>query len=132
MPRNVEELLPARPDARLRIYAYSIHDADHAGQLKIGQTTQNVWTRVGQQLRTAAITNFTIEVDERAERSDGAIFTDHDVRNHLAAKGFTRTTLEWMRCSAADVRTAITELRTGQVLTGTHHETFVMRPEQEA
>ena len=35
-----------------------------------------------------------------------------------------------MECTLADVQTAITELRTGQELTGTHHETFAMRPEQ--
>ena len=35
-----------------------------------------------------------------------------------------------MRCTLADVQTVLTELRTGQKLTGTHHETFAMRPEQ--
>jgi hypothetical protein len=132
MPRAVEELLPARPDARLRIYAYSIHDGEHRGLLKVGQTGQDVRARVAQQLQTAAITNFTIEIDEPAERADGSVFTDHDVRNRLVAKGFERAMLEWMRCSAADVRTAITELRIGQPLTGSHHETFAMRPEQAA
>ena len=37
-----------------------------------------------------------------------------------------------MQCSIADVLTAITELRTGQELSGTHHDTFKMRPEQAA
>ena len=31
-----------------------------------------------------------------------------------------------------DIQTALTELRTGQAFTGTHHETFAMRPEQAA
>lgn len=132
MIRTVDELLPEKSPARLRIYAYSIQDAGHAGLLKIGQTTQDVKTRVAQQLQTAAVANFTIELDEPAERLDGSIFTDYDVRNRLAAKGFERATLEWMRCTSADVRTALTELRTGQQLTGTHHETFAMRPEQAA
>lgn len=35
-----------------------------------------------------------------------------------------------MRCSVADVRTVIAEMRTGQRLTGSHHETFPMRREQ--
>ena len=35
-----------------------------------------------------------------------------------------------MRCSVADVKTVLTELRTGQRLTGIHHETFPMRREQ--
>jgi hypothetical protein len=35
-----------------------------------------------------------------------------------------------MHCSVDDVKTAVTELRTGQKLTGTHHETFTLRDEQ--
>ncbi|MFB9652758.1 DEAD/DEAH box helicase family protein [Pseudarthrobacter oxydans] len=130
MSKPIEELLPERPDVRLRIYAYSIQDSAHAGWLKVGQTTQDVKARVAQQLQTAAITNFSIEVDELAERADGSVFRDHDVRVRLMAKGFRNPTLEWMECGVADVLTAITELRTGKSLSGTHHETFAMRPEQ--
>lgn len=131
MSKPINELLPERPDARLRIYAYSIQDEAHSGWLKIGQTTQDVKIRVAQQLQTAAIKNFTIELDEWAERTDGSVFRDHDVRARLLAKGFENPTLEWMRCEVADVQTAITELRTGLKLTGTHHETFPMRQEQD-
>lgn len=130
MSKPIEELLPERPEARLRIYAYSIQDEAHTGWLKVGQTTQDVQARVAQQLQTAAITNYTIELDEAAERNDGTMFRDHDVRARLVAKGFENPTLEWMKCSVADVQTVITELRTGQQLTGTHHETFCMRQEQ--
>ena len=35
-----------------------------------------------------------------------------------------------MRCTVKDVKTVLTELRTGQRFTGTHHETFPMRREQ--
>jgi len=35
-----------------------------------------------------------------------------------------------MRCTVADVKTVLTELRTGQRFTGTHHETFPLRREQ--
>ncbi len=130
MARARQDLLPEKPEARLRIYAYSINDPTHEGMLKIGQTTQEVRTRIKQQLKTALITDFTIQVDESAERSDGSTFSDHDVRARLLAKGLEKVDLEWMRCTAADVLTAITELRTGQALSGTHHETFQMRPEQ--
>lgn len=130
MSKPIDELLPERPDARLHIYAYSIQDEAHSGWLKIGHTTQDVKIRVAQQLQTAAIKNFTIELDEWAERTDGSVFRDHDVRARLLAKGFENPTLEWMRCEVADVQTAITELRTGLKLTGTHHETFPMRQEQ--
>ena len=37
---TIEEILVPKPEARLRIYAYSIDDAAHAGQLKVGQTTR--------------------------------------------------------------------------------------------
>jgi hypothetical protein len=130
--RSIEELLPDKPDARLRIYAYSIEDDAHAAMLKIGQTTQTVKFRVEQQLKTAMVKNYTIELDELAERADGSTFSDHEVRARLLVKGFAKVGLEWMTCAKADVLTAITELRNGTPLTGTHHETFPMRPEQVA
>ncbi len=130
MTKPIEELLPEKPAARLRIYAYSIDDAAHAGLLKIGQTTRVVKARVAQQVKTALIKNYTIQLDESAERNDGSVFTDHQLRARLKAKGFANPELEWMRCTVADVQTAITELRLRQRLTGTHHETFAMRPEQ--
>lgn len=130
MRRSEEDLLPEKPEARLRIYAYSIDDPAHEGLLKVGQTTLDVKSRVAQQVQTALIKNYTIQCDESAEREDGSYFTDHQVRARLKAKGFANRELEWMHCTVADVRTAITELRTRQRLTGTHHETFAMRPEQ--
>jgi hypothetical protein len=130
MTRPIEELLPEKPEARLRIYAYSINDDGHAGLLKVGQTAQDVKKRVDQQLKTAAIKNYTICLDESAERDDGSVFTDHQVRARLKAKGFANPELEWMECAVPDVQTAITELRTGRELTGSHHEIFTMRPDQ--
>ena len=127
---TVEEILTPKPEARLRIYAYSIDDDGHRGQLKVGQTTRDVRQRVAEQLRTAAIRNFTIVLDEPAEREDGSVFTDHQVRMALIRKGIERVDGEWMRCTVADVRTVLTELRTGQKFTGTHSETFPMRREQ--
>lgn len=127
---TIDEILSPKPTARPRIYAYSIADAAHKGQLKIGQTTRNVKKRVAEQLKTAAIKNFTIVLDEPAERDDGSFFTDHEVRAALIKKGFINVQLEWMRCTLKDVKTVLTELRTGQRLSGSHHETFGMRDEQ--
>ena len=123
-------ILEPKPLAHPRIYAYSIDDPAHEGLLKVGQTTRDVRARVGEQLRTAFIENFRIDLDESAERDDGSFITDHEVRDALRAKGFENPTLEWMRCSLADVQTVLTELRTGQRRTGTHHQTFAMRREQ--
>ena len=127
---TVEEILAPKPSARPRIYAYAIADAAHEGLLKVGQTTRDVAQRVAEQLKTAAIKNYTIVLDEPAERPDGSVFSDHEVRAALMKKGLTKHALEWMRCTAEDVKTVLTELRTGQGLSGTHHETFGMRAEQ--
>ncbi len=127
---TIEEILAPKPEARPRIYAYAIDDKAHAGLLKVGQTTRNVKQRIAEQVKTAAIKNFKIVLDESAERDDGTLFTDHHVRAALAKKGFEKVELEWMRCSVADVQTVLTELRTGQQFTGTHSETFQMRWEQ--
>jgi len=130
MIKTIEEILAPKPEARPRIYAYAIDDQAHKGLLKVGQTTRDVKQRVAEQLKTAAIKNYTIALDEAAERDDGTLFTDHDVRAALAKKGFENIELEWMRCSIKDVKTVLAELRTGQQFTGTHHETFEMRREQ--
>ena len=130
MSKPIEDILTPKPEARPRIYAYAIADAAHQGQLKVGQTTRDVKRRVAEQLKTAAIQNFTIELDEAAERDDGSIFTDHEVRAALVKKGFNNNTLEWVHCTVADVATVLAELRTGQRLGGTHHETFGLRNEQ--
>ncbi len=131
MSKPIEEILAPRPEARPRIYAYAIADAAHAGQLKVGQTTREVKQRVAEQLKTANIKNFTIVLDELAERNDGTTFTDHEVRAALERKGIQRADLEWMRCSLTDLKNVLAELRSGKKFSGTHHETFPMRREQE-
>ena len=127
---TIEEILVPKPEARPRVYAYAIADEAHNGLLKVGQTTRDVKQRVAEQLKTAAIKNYRIELDETAERDDGTFFTDHEVRATLSKKGFAKSELEWMCCSVNDVKTVLTELRTGQIFTGTHHHTFPMRREQ--
>ena len=128
MSKPIEEILAPKPEARPRIYAYSIDDKAHKGLLKVGQTTRNVKQRVAEQLKTAAIKNYKIELDESAERDDGTIFSDHEVRAALVRKKFANPELEWMRCSLQDVKTVLTELRTGQRFTGTHHRTISDAP----
>ncbi len=129
MPKSFEEILAPKPEARLRIYAYTIDSPAHEGLIKVGQTTRDVKKRIAEQTKTAGITP-TIILDVPAEREDGTAFTDHQVRARLVAKEFENHQLEWMRCTLADVQTAITELRTGQKLTERHHKTFEMRAEQ--
>ncbi|MGX6606209.1 GIY-YIG nuclease family protein [Micromonosporaceae bacterium Da 78-11] len=134
MTKSIGELLPPKPDARLRLYCYGIKDSNHDGLIKVGQTTRDVKRRVEEQTKTAGI-KAEILLDTPGERDDGSPLTDHQVRARLVVKGFENVTevgKEWIRCTLADVQTAITELRTGQRLAGTHHETFRLREEQVA
>jgi hypothetical protein len=128
--RSIDELLPPKPEARLRIYAYSIDDAHHEGMLKVGQTTRDVKKRIAEQTKTAGIKNYRIELDEPAETEGGATFTDFDVRSVLKAKGHDNPFGEWVKCSLADVTTALDELQTGVSFQGTHEQKFRMRREQ--
>ena len=131
MKKSVDSIIVPKSESRPRIYAYSIADSSHSGLLKIGQTTRDVKQRVAEQLKTAAIKNYQIELNELAERDDGTFFSDHDVRSALRKKGFENDVLEWMRCQVNDVQTVITELRTRSKLIGTHHTRFKMRREQK-
>jgi hypothetical protein len=127
---TVDEILAPKPQVRPHIYAYSIDDAAHKGLLKVGQTTRDVKQRVAEQVKTAAIKNYRIEINESSVRDDGMFFSDHDVRAALAKKGFENVELEWVRCSIKDMQTVLTELRLGLRFAGTHHMTFAMRREQ--
>lgn len=131
MPKpTIEQILTPKPEASPRIYAYSIEDSAHKGLLKVGQTTRDVKQRIAEQLKTAAIRNYRIELDESAARDDGTLFSDFDVRAALVKKGFEKVHLEWVRCGIDDVKTVLAELRTGQQFTGNHHLRFAMRREQ--
>lgn len=138
MSKSIEELLPERPEARLRIYAWTPNDppAEYVGLIKVGQTThKDVNVRIKQsqgQMQQA----YTLYVDEPAEREDGTTFRDSEVRQALTRKGHDNVVIggsrEWMRCSPADVKSAVIELQRGLKFTGTHDQTFSMRAEQAA
>ncbi len=136
MSKSIEDILVPKPEARLRIYAWTPNDppAAYVGLIKVGQTTQeDVNARIRQsqgQMQQA----YTLHVNVLAEREDGSIFRDSDVRQRLIEKGLEQIIIgssrEWVRCTPDDVKTAVTELRKGLRLTGTHHQTFSMRQEQ--
>lgn len=136
MSKTIDEILAPKLQSRLRIYAWTPNDPppSYVGLIKVGQTTQeNVNGRIRQsqgQMQQA----YTLHVDALAEREDGTVFRDGDVRQRLIDKGFENVVIgssrEWMRCSPADVSTVITELQKGLKLSGTNHETFPMRREQ--
>ena len=114
----------------MRIYAYAIFDEPHAGLLKIGQTKRDVQQRVHEQLRTPAIANHRIELDESAEKDDGTLIRDHDVRKRLIQTGHEPGDREWVRCTVDDVRRVLYELRTGTEIPRDRNKNFKMRKEQ--
>jgi hypothetical protein len=136
MTKTIEAILVPKPEARLRVYAWTPNDppAAYVGLIKVGQTTKDdVNARIRQsqgQMQQA----YTLHLNEPAECVDGTLFRDSDVRKRLIDKGFenviVESSREWMRCTLENVKTAVTELRNGLRLTGTHHETFPMRHEQ--
>ncbi len=132
MSKNIEDLLPEKPEPRLRIYAWSTNDIKkYEGCLKVGQTTWDVNTRIRRSQGVAQFA-YTLEVDESAEKDEGGFFRDSAVRDRLKQKGFENVELEWMRCSAQDVLIAIKELRSGEVRVGSHVDDFKLRSEQAA
>ena len=132
MTKSIDELLPDKPEARLRIYAWSTTEIKKfEGCLKVGQTTQDVNVRIKQSQGVAQVP-YRLEVDELAESFDGSIFRDSAVRERLKQKGFENVELEWMRCSAQDVLAAIKELQTGAERSINRTEDFKMRSEQSA
>jgi hypothetical protein len=130
--KTIEELLPDKSQARLRIYAWSTTEIKKfEGCLKVGQTTQEVNVRIKQSQGVAQVP-YILEVDEAAERFDGSFFRDSAVRERLKQKGFENVENEWMRCSAKDVLTAIKELQSGAERSIERTEDFKMRSEQSA
>lgn len=134
---TADEILAPKPNSRLHIYAWSPIDPSnqYVGLIKVGQTLQaNVNERI-KQSQGQMQHEYVLHLDELAERNDGTLFRDSDVRQRLIEKGFENVIIgssrEWIRCGVADVKTAITELQNGVRLSGTHHETFAMRTEQK-
>lgn len=131
-------LFPSKPVVQLRLYAWAPKNppAGYEGLIKIGQTTKGDVNERIRESQGQMQQGYILHVDELATRADSTLIRDVDVRQRLVAKGFENpkfgSSREWVRCSPNDVRTAIQELRSGQVLTGTHHETFPMRQEQAA
>ncbi|MHB1446403.1 MAG: DEAD/DEAH box helicase family protein [Acidimicrobiales bacterium] len=136
MTKPIEEILTPKLAARLRIYAWTPNEPSPAylGLIKVGQTTrEDVNARIQQSMGVMPH-DYTLHVDELAEREDGTIFRDGDVRQRLVQKKFENPIIggarEWMRCSPEDVKTAVVELQKGLKLTGTHHLEFKLRAEQ--
>jgi len=85
MSRN--EFFPERASVNPTIYAYELREVtSHIGQLKVGFTDRDAFTRVSEQLKTSAV-KYNIVFETSAMRNDGSSFTDKDVHRILKRKG---------------------------------------------
>jgi T5orf172 domain/Type III restriction enzyme, res subunit len=125
---------PRRPTSRPTIYAYEDTNPQYARLLKVGYTTVDVQSRVGQQYPTLRPGEppYRIVLEEPAMRNDGTVFTDHDVHRMLRLNGVKNPEGEWFRCTVAEVKAAIIAVRTRQLNEENRSLDFKMRPEQEA
>lgn len=135
---STDEILTPKPEARLRLYAWTPTNPppDYMGLIKIGQTTQeDVNVRIRQsQGQMQQDYKLHTDLNTFAEREDGTSFNDNDLRARLVQRGFENPALgssrEWVRCSPADVRSAILELQKGMRFTSARDQNFAMRAEQ--
>ncbi|RMH13622.1 MAG: restriction endonuclease [Gammaproteobacteria bacterium] len=127
------EFFPSRPESRPTIYAYEDSNPQYAGLLKVGYTTIDAKTRVAQQYPTKRPGKppYRIVLEEPAMRSDGSVFTDHDVHRCLRQQGVSNPEGEWFECPVSKVKAAVIALRTGQVNEENRTLDFKMRPEQK-
>lgn len=127
------EFFPQRPSSRPTVYAYEDTNPQYKGLLKVGYTTVDAQSRVAQQYptRRPGALPYRILLEESAMRSDGTVFTDHDVHRMLKLNGIKNPDGEWFRCPVDRVKAAINAVRTGQLNEVNRSLDFKMRPEQE-
>ncbi len=125
------EFFPARTSVNPTIYAYELVGVStHEGQIKIGFTDRDAFTRVSEQLKTSAV-KYRILFETSAMRNDGSSFTDKDVHRFLRKKGIQNPEGEWFKCTVTDIESAILALKTGIENDDNRTLSFGMRPEQE-
>ena len=114
------------------IYAYEDTNPQYAGLLKVGYTAVDVQSRVAQQYPTKRPGKrpYRIVLEEPAMRSDGTVFTDHEVHRWLREHRVSNPEGEWFACPVKQVKAAVIALRTGQMNEESRTLDFAMRPEQ--
>jgi hypothetical protein len=128
-----KDFFPPRPESQPTIYAYEDTNPQYAGLLKVGYTTVSAQSRVAQQYptRKPGKPPYRIVLEESTMRSDGTVFTDHDVHRMLRINGVKNPDGEWFKCTVAELKAAIISVRTGQLNEENRALDFKMRPEQE-
>lgn len=130
------EFFPQRPDTNPKVYAYEhIGVASQKGYIKVGYTVRDVEERVYEIEHTSGVP-YRILAYWNAMKSDGSVFTDHDVHAVLKKRGHRQLNEgedrnEWFKCSLNDVKAAVIAVQTGTENVENRTQTFSMRPEQE-
>lgn len=138
----------ATPERRRLIYAYTVpgrkdeawerivrgEKTTGVGLLKVGETTKSTAReRIKQQLGTAypGLKGVDILLEEEAQSTDGAWFSDRAVHRALEDAGVRRVGGEWFEASVDEVKAAIVAVRNGKTYDSNRTADFAMRPEQE-
>jgi hypothetical protein len=124
---------PQRPKNIPKIYAYKDTHPEYNGLLKVGYTTRDVKERLKEHYPTQMPGECPgqMVLEEKAIRSDGTTFTDHDVHRYLKNSGVQNPKGEWFRCSIKQVKAAVNAICSGQMNLENRDLNFKMRPEQE-
>ncbi len=128
------EFFPPRPKSNPVIYAYKDTHPQYQGLLKVGYTTKDVRERVAAQYPTLRPGEppYRIVFEESAMRSDGTVFSDHEVHRYLRERGVANPEGEWFKCSVNDVQAAVLAIQRGELNEENRTLAFAMRPEQQA
>lgn len=105
------------------------------GLLKIGYTERkDVLTRIWEQFPTkkADVQPFEVAFVADAIDDKGAVFKDHLLHRILVDRGVRRVNGEWFECTLEELETLVAEVKRGCSFTLGRHQTFGLRPEQEA
>jgi len=129
-----KEFFPPRPKVQPKIYAYEDTHPQYAGMLKVGYTTKDARERVAEQypIKKPGEPPYRIVLEELAMRSDGTVFTDHEVHNILRITRIENPEGEWFCCTAEQVKAAINAVREAKLYEEQRSLNFKMRPGQEA
>lgn len=127
----MSSLFEKRVDIYPQIYAYS--DTNFPGQIKVGYTTKkNVEERIKEQYPIATPhQTWTLLWSDKAMRSDGTTFTDHNIHAILKKHGKSNTNGEWFKCTLKDVLAAYICVKNKTENEENRTQDFKMRPEQE-
>ena len=105
------------------------------GLLKIGYTERkDVLTRIWEHFPLQRPEKQPFELLFKAEALDDkdAVFKDHLLHRLLTEQGVHRVNGEWFECTLEELKTLMAEVKLGKSLTLGRHQTFGLRPEQQA